>query len=76
MSAKRARRIPVFAIVRVDLDVVTPDLAVAIKEVVPTLQDAEPEVQRLNLLNSEKNCRYFWRATRYFPDGSAGLEDS
>jgi hypothetical protein len=76
MSRERARKIPVYAIVRLELDAAAPDLAVAIKEVVPTLQDAEDEVQRLNLLNSEKNCRYFWRATRYFPDGPAGLEDS
>jgi len=76
MSGEYARKIPVYAIVRLDLDVVAPDLAVAIKEVVPTLQDAEAEVQRLNLLNSDKHCRYFWRATRYFPDGPAGRKHS
>ena len=76
MSGERARKIAVYAIVRLDLDVAAPDLAVAIKEVVPALQDAEAEVPRLNRLNTEKNCRYFWRATRYFPDGPAGLEDS
>jgi hypothetical protein len=56
MSGERARKIPVYAIVRLDLDVATPDLAVAIKEIVPTLQDAEAEVQRLNLLNSENTA--------------------
>jgi len=66
----------VYAIVRLDLDVATPDLAIAIKEVVRALPEAEAEVQRLNLLNSGKNCRYFWRATRYFPDGHAGVDDS
>src|SRR4029077_20684236 len=47
-----ARRVPVYAIVRLDLDVATPDLAIAIKEVVRALPEAEAEVQRLNLLNS------------------------
>lgn len=42
----------------------------------PTIQEAETEVQRLNLLNADKNCRYIWRATRYFPDGRHGQEDS
>jgi hypothetical protein len=76
MNGSRVRKIPVYAIVRLDLDVATPDLAVAIKEVVPTLQEAEAEVQRLNQLNAGKDCRYFWRATRYFPDGRHDLDDS
>jgi hypothetical protein len=66
----------VYAIVRLDLDVATPDLAFAIKEVVPTLEEAEAEVQRLNLVNADKNCRYIWRASRYFPEGRRGLEGS
>jgi hypothetical protein len=76
MTGNRARKIPVYAIVRLDLGVANPELAVAIKEVVSTLQEAEAEVQRLNRLNADKNCRYIWRATRYFPDGRSGLENS
>ncbi len=49
MSDNRPRKIAVYAVVRLELDVATPDLAVAIKEVVPTLQEAEAKVQRLNL---------------------------
>jgi hypothetical protein len=76
MSDNRPRRVVVYAVIRLELDVANPDLAVAIKEVLPTVQEAEAEVQRLNLLNADKNCRYVWRATRFFPDGRRGLEDS
>lgn len=63
-----AEKIQVFAIVRVDADI-TGDDAIAVKQVVPTLEDAEQEVARLNELNADKKARYFWRATRYFPGG-------
>jgi len=76
MSDDRPRKIAVYAVIRLELDVANPELAVAIKEVVPTVQEAEAEVQRLNLLNAGRNCRYVWRATRYFPDGRRGQEES
>jgi hypothetical protein len=41
--------------------------------VVPTLAEAQSEVDRLSALNAEKDCRYFWTSTRYYPSGrSAG----
>jgi hypothetical protein len=66
----------VFAVIRVD-DVGTFDSGkpgtvsnhITIKEILPTLDEAEVEVKRLNALNSEKGAYYFWQATRYFPDG-------
>jgi hypothetical protein len=70
------RKVPVYAILRLESDVANPELAVAIKEVVPTLEEADAEVERLNRLNAEKNCRYIWRATRYLPEGTHGLEDA
>ena len=66
---QRARKVAVYAILRVELDVAQPDLAVAVTEVLPTPEEAEAEVQRLNRLNADKKCRYVWRATRFFPDG-------
>lgn len=39
--------------------------AIAAPKVVPSLKEAEAEVDRLNKLNSEKGCLYFWRATRW-----------
>jgi hypothetical protein len=46
-----------------------PDLFVTVKEVVPTQDEAQREVQRLNELNAEKSCIYFSQSTRVFPDG-------
>jgi hypothetical protein len=57
----------VFAVVRLDnflSDVAPPANAVTVKEVVLTQQEAENEVQRLNAVNSGKNCLYFWQMTR------------
>jgi hypothetical protein len=41
----------------------------AITRVLPTFEEAQREVERLNELNSDKGCFYLWAATRYFPDG-------
>lgn len=71
MGENRPRKIQVYAVVRLDLfleNLENPERleqAVSVKEVVPTVQEAEAEVQRLN---SDKDVRYFWQATRYFPD--------
>jgi hypothetical protein len=68
-------KVSVYAVVRLELDVTDPDLAVAVTEVVPTLEEARAEVERLNLLNRDKNCRYMFRATRYFPGGRRARTD-
>jgi hypothetical protein len=66
-----------YAVVRVDhpngdslsrvLD--DPGTYITVKEVLPTLEDAEREVQRLNTLNAGKGCTYFWQVTRFFREG-------
>jgi hypothetical protein len=66
-----------YAVVRVDhpkgdslsrvLD--DPGTCITVKEVLPTLEDAEREVQRLNALNAEKGCTYLWQVTRFFREG-------
>jgi len=76
MSDNRARKVPVYAVLRLELNVADPDLAVAIKEIVPSLQEAEAEVERLNRINADKNCRYILRATRYYPDGRRSQADN
>jgi hypothetical protein len=43
----------------------------AVKEVVLTAELAQQEVDRLNLINTDKNCRYFWEGTHFFPDGGS-----
>lgn len=37
---------------------------ISVVRVVLDEETAKEEVQRLNDLNSEKGCRYFWQATR------------
>ncbi len=44
---------------------------VSVKEVVTTAEAARLEVIRLNALNAEKGCRYFWQATHIFLDGGS-----
>jgi hypothetical protein len=68
-----AEKIHVFAIVRLDA---TPQpgepldpARVTVKEILPTLEEAEAEVARLNRLNADKGSVYFWQTTRYFPAG-------
>jgi len=56
-----------FAVVRVDKDMPENSALenkIAIKEIVPTQEIAESEVKRLNQLNKDKRCIYFWQTTR------------
>jgi hypothetical protein len=66
-----------YAVVRVDLyDGVTLDEIrehatnyVTVKEVLPTQEEAEREVERLTALNADKQCVYFAQVTQFFRDG-------
>jgi len=72
---------PVLAVVRLDHSFTdlsqsggaTPQAAVivTVKEIVTTKESAEAEVERLNKLNGEKGCRYFWQQTRFVSDDNA-----
>lgn len=73
--SQRNKRLQVFAVVRVDRrwlleseDALEVQQFVAVKEILPTLEDAEAEVARLNDPESDDHV-YFACATRYFPDG-------
>ena len=63
-------KLQVYAVVRIDSDVPGDD-AIAVPEVLPTLDQADAEVARLNGLNGGKGTRYFWLATRFYPEGRA-----
>lgn len=65
---KTNKRIQVYAVVRIDDGRLAED-NITVKEILPTMQEAFEEVERLNGLNSAKGARYFWQATRYFPEG-------
>ena len=61
-------KVQVFAVIRLD-DRSNIEDAITVKEVVPTLEEAIREVERLNSLNVLKGSRYFWQTTRFFPHG-------
>ena len=42
---------------------------VTVTSILPTAEAALEEVDRLNRLNGAKGARYYWMATRYYPEG-------
>ena len=48
---------------------------VTIKEALPTGEEAEREVERLNELTAEKECSYYYQSARFYPDGRPASED-
>jgi hypothetical protein len=74
MGKQFRERDHVFAVIRIDgpFDTGT-DIQhrVTVKEVVRDLGIAQAEVDRLNTLNQDKKCKYFWQATRLFPAGDS-----
>lgn len=44
---------------------------VTVKEIVFDPCEAQKEVVRLNNLNTEKSCRYYWQSTHVFLDGGS-----
>jgi hypothetical protein len=62
---------PGFAIIRIDLDVPKDEDRVSVKCVVRTEEVAMSEVERLNRVNADKSCRYFWQYTRVEPTRAA-----
>ena len=61
----------VYAIVRFDRFVQSSEDSFTVKEIVGTRAIAESEVKRLNEVNADKDCTYFWQTTRLFPRGSS-----
>jgi hypothetical protein len=55
---------PAFAVLRVDPDIRRDEDRVTVKEVVWSINDAQNEVDRLNHVNADKGCLYFWTPTR------------
>jgi hypothetical protein len=66
---------PLFAVVRVDRPDTVDDFFrepqghVTVKEVLPSLEEAQQEAERLNNLNGDEGCVYFAQATRFFSSG-------
>jgi L-fucose mutarotase/ribose pyranase (RbsD/FucU family) len=68
------KKLQVYAVIRIDRDFSSPEVAVAVKEILPGEKEASAEVERLNRLNFAKGCKYFWQATRYFPNGRKAID--
>ena len=66
----------VYAIVRFDRFADTPENSFTVKEIVRSQAIAESEVNRLNEVNADKDCMYFWQTTRLFPSGSSAGNSS
>jgi hypothetical protein len=66
-------KIQVFAVIRLD-DRSNIEDGITVKEILPTLEEAIREVERLNSLNAMKGSRYFWQTTRFFPQGRTRSE--
>ena len=64
------QKIQVYAVIRIDRQEIAED-AIVVKEILPTMEEAIQEVERLNIVNKATSSRYFWQATRYFPAGRA-----
>jgi hypothetical protein len=67
------KKLQVFAVIRVDADLASPQDAITVTEILREEEEARAEVERLNRLNSAKGSRYFWQATRYFPNGRRSI---
>lgn len=63
----------VYAVVRLDMFLFGPgqtmEKAITIKEVLPNIEAAKSEVERLNALNADKDSHYFWQSTHFYPEG-------
>ena len=77
--SQRTAWVSAYAIIRVDYDASSSpdgddDLGpsnVVVKEIVMSDTDARAEVKRLNHLNADKDCRYFWQGTHLFQGGGS-----
>ena len=66
--------VQVYAVIRIDEYSSGRD-AITVKEILPTMEEAGKEVERLNRANLDKGGYYFWQTTRYFLEGSALNKD-
>ena len=67
-TIKMNKKVHVYAVLRVD-EYIAGDQGITVKEILPTMEEAIQEVERLNQLNRGKECHYFWCIGRYFPEG-------
>jgi hypothetical protein len=69
------RKILLHAVVRHDADAKEIALAFTVVAVVPTKEEAEREVARLNGVKADQPSTYFWTPANYYPDGRGSQTD-
>jgi len=62
-------KVAVYAVVRLDKYFENVEEQVAVQAVLPTIEEAEAEVRRLNETRDPSRVVYFMRTTRYYPEG-------
>jgi hypothetical protein len=78
-NAPNLRAEHLFAVVRFDIPdgqslhrmVECPDQYITVKEILPTEEEADREVERLNAVNAGRNCVYWSTITRFYRAGRA-----
>ena len=74
----RPHRVTAWAVIRFESESAEPQIMVTVKEVLPSKEEAEREVERLqHLPDKPDRVTYFLQHTRYYPDGrfSDGVRD-
>ncbi|MDP9068426.1 MAG: hypothetical protein M3N53_08815 [Actinomycetota bacterium] len=75
MSSRRyPEKVAVYAVIRYEADAKSLDFRVTVKEVLPTKEEAEREVERLNALTTDDAVTYFCQSSRYYPRGRGVLK--
>jgi len=62
-------KISVYIVIRHDKFFDNIKQSISVVSVLPTVEEAESEVERLNKLNGDDHTEYCWSATRYYPEG-------
>jgi hypothetical protein len=70
------KRVPVYAIVRIDKYFGSVEDQVAVQAVLPSVEEADAEVARLNAGRDPDTVVYLVRATRFYPNGRKGGDPS
>jgi hypothetical protein len=70
------RKVQVYAVVRLNPQAHHIVDETVVQSVLPTIEEARFEAERLNTLNGDHGSVYFVRATRWYPDGRARTEAS
>ena len=76
MPGPKPEKMPVYAVVRLDLflaEAAPPSEWITVTEILPTQEEAEAEVARLNASVDATRVLYMAQCTRFFPSGRTSI---